>query len=95
MKCCRSCKLSILARQGPGHPARYCSDDCRRRTELRIKRLRRRLERLEERYDTLIMTADDVATADTLLSGRTVPGQRQALAALIDEVERELLAILT
>ena len=95
MNCCRSCKSSIPARQGSGRPARYCSDSCRRRTDLRTKRLRRRLERLEEHYDTLLVIGDDVTTTETLMTGRTVPQQRRACAALIHDAENALVKILT
>lgn len=45
---CRKCGNALPERAGTGRPALYCSSACRRAAEYEIRRLSRRLERLED-----------------------------------------------
>jgi hypothetical protein len=44
---CRVCIRSLPARAATGRPAVHCSEECRRLAELEIRRVGRRLEKLE------------------------------------------------
>ena len=47
MSKCASCGGPIEPRDGPGRPAIYCSDGCRRQAEFRIRALVRRIDGYE------------------------------------------------
>lgn len=48
---CRKCGRRLPRAEGPGRPPRWCSTGCRRSAEYAVKRLNRRIERLEVRLD--------------------------------------------
>lgn len=53
MSDCLICHRPIEPKEGPGRPNVYCSPACRRTAEHEVRRLDRRLERLEEQRDDL------------------------------------------
>lgn len=44
---CIKCGANIAAHAGAGRPKAYCSDACRRSADLEIRRIDRRMEKLE------------------------------------------------
>jgi hypothetical protein len=44
---CASCGTELEPRTGPGRPAVYCSDGCRRFAEYKLRSLSRRIDKLE------------------------------------------------
>jgi len=87
---CLKCAGPLPEQAATGRPPSYCSEGCRRAAEFEIRRLNRRLERLEERVSELRHSRS--STRDWLC--RT---PQQALAdteAEIAEAEGRLRALL-
>lgn len=82
LACCLKCSAPLPPRFG-GRPADYCSTVCRRAAEFEVRRINRRLERLEEKRSGLRVD---------LAAGQYGPVARQhstrRLAAVDQEIER-------
>ncbi len=96
---CATCRTSIR-QSGRGRPARYCGTPCRRAAEYRIKRLNRRIERLEGTRDALQLEREQLKAGPSLLSmvaGHTLPELDTRLAWLDERLghyEAELIEAL-
>lgn len=56
---CASCAAPLESHAGPGRPATYCSEGCRRLAEFRIRTLVRRIDRYETDRRNLLVRGID------------------------------------
>jgi hypothetical protein len=76
---CRKCRISEVEQSAKGRPKEYCSTACRRAAEFEIRRLDRRLGKLEDR---------DSELRDPSQAWLTQPAQRKKnLAFVTAEIE--------
>lgn len=80
MSSCLKCAKPLPERAGAGRPPVYCGVGCRRAVEYEVRRLSRRLERLE----------DDLLALDRRLGGWLTKDQAARLTKDADVVRRQL-----
>ena len=90
LKLCVKCGAGV-EQPATGRPASYCSAGCRRSAAIEIKRLNRRIEKLEERLEDHRGAPDD---GPPDFDGNKPPARRALLAEGMKEAEERLRALL-
>ena len=90
---CQTCGTEI-EKPATGRPKRYCSTACRRVAEFEIRRLNKRIGRLEERFDDESEQVDAPTPWDDVY-GRNPAARLAAVEKLIRRAETRLKTLLT
>lgn len=85
---CLKCPAPV-PQAGRGRPRDYCSTGCKRAAEFEVRRITRRLERLEDDRSELRLNLDGGGKAAEKYSG---PYQTAAFSRQLAAVEREIAA---